>query len=557
MAKNTPIPPEEHQLRKQLSNRTWRLNNLYWTQDQNGQKVKFRMRWAQKLFFETMWWLNEVLKVRQIGISTFTGILQLDHALFTSDQTCGLIDRTDNDAKKKLRKILFAYEHLDDPDDPGTAALGALIKASVKLVTSNKSEMEFSNGSKIWAATSLRGSACNFLHVSEMGYIAYQDPSRAEEIASGCFNTVHAGNIIIVEATHEGGRYGLNYELIRQAQRFDPANATPLDWKFHFFPWWGERTYTMAVPESGFTIPQELDRYFTNIEKECRVKLSDEQKFWYIKKSQSPKVDMARQYPGTPEEALQALTEGSIYGPQIAKLRAAGRVKNFEPTDRGQLLVSWDLGQSDFHTAWLLEIIGLDINVLDYWTGRRNTVGQQVAHCMGWEKTYGKEITKHFLPHDAHQINSSASTVYKDFIAAGVPANRITVVPRTPDIWVGIKHLRGLLPNFRFHATNCERESETDDGILMPSGLGALEGYHQKVESANGRLMEMPVHDQASHGADGLRTFAEAHQRGMINKTISGEAGAVSVYGRLKRFRLGGKKKIGLREPSTTRKRRR
>ena len=29
----------------------------------------------------------------------------------------------------------------------------------------------------------------------------------------------------------------------------------------------------------------------------------------------------------------------------------------------------------------------------------------------------------------------------------------------------------------------------------------------------------MPVHDENSHGADGLRTFAEAHKRGMIDST--------------------------------------
>ena len=31
-----------------------------------------------------------------------------------------------------------------------------------------------------------------------------------------------------------------------------------------------------------------------------------------------------------------------------------------------------------------------------------------------------------------------------------------------------------------------------------------------------GMIVEVPVHDAASHGADALRTFGEAHLRGMI-----------------------------------------
>lgn len=546
MAAPTPIPQEQRQIAKLLSDRTWRLNNLYWVQDQNGSKQKFRMRWAQKQFYETIWWLNEVLKVRQIGISTLSGILQLDHALFTKDQSCGLIDRTDTDAKKKLRKILYAYEHLDDPDDPKTAGLGAAIKQAVKLVTQNKSELEFSNGSKIWAGTSLRGSTVNFLHVSEMGYIAHLDPKRAEEIASGCFNTVHAGNVIIVEATHEGGRYGLNYDLIRQAQRFNPETATPLDWKFHFFPWWGEPTYSME-PTGPFVIPADIQSYLDNLERDCNIKLTEAQKFWYLKKSQSPKVDMARQYPGTPEEALRAMTEGAIYAPQIAELRSAGRVSEFVPDDRAQFVTSWDIGQSDYHAVWLLQIVGREILALDYKTGHRETPGQMAANILQWERTYNKPILRHFLPHDAASKNSSSRSFVQDLKEAGI-AN-VTVVPRTPDIWVGIKHLRGLLPSFRFHAINCEKEFQNSDGVSFPSGLGALEGYHQKIEAAGGSLKEIPVHDQASHGSDALRTFAEAHQRGMIEKAVPQAPGSVSVYGRLRKA-LRGQKKIGLRNPS-------
>jgi hypothetical protein len=538
---------DEERLKNTLDDRFWRLNNLYWIQNQNGLKVKFRMNWAQEHFYKSIWYLNEVLKVRQIGISTLTGILQLDHALFNREQTCGLIDRTDLDAKRKMQKIRYAYDHLDDWDDPQTAALGAMIKQEVQLKTQNEHEISFTNGSKLWGGTSLRGSTVNFLHVSELGYIAHFDPKRASEIASGCFNTVHSGNLIIVEATHEGGRYGLNYELIRQSQRFNPEEATPLDWKFHFFPWWGERNYSLEIPGQFPAIPDKVDTYFQRLEEECNITLSPEQKFWYFKKQQSPKVDMARQYPGTAEEALAALTEGAIYGEQIAKLRALGRVKDFHAIDDAPLFTSWDIGQSDYHAIWLLQIKGMDILALDYWTGQRTTPGELAAHIAGWEKSYKRPINMNFLPHDAGNTMQNAKDMQQTLAETGLTG--LTVVPRTPDVWVGIKHLRSLLPSFYFHATNCEREEESNDGNLLPSGLGALEGYHQKVEMIGGRIVETPEHDPASHGCDGLRTFAEAHQRGMVNQ-FSNQSGAVSSYGRIKRFRKTTPKR-GIRTPHT------
>jgi len=538
---------EEEQLATKINDRDWRLNHLYWIQDQNGKKVKFRMNWAQRYFFDSIWYLNEILKVRQIGISTLTGILQLDHALFNKEQTCGLIDRTDLDAKRKMQKIRYAYDHLDDPDDPTTAALGALVKEEVQLKTQNEHEISFTNGSKLWGGTSLRGSTVNFLHVSELGYIAHFDPKRAAEIASGCFNTVHAGNLIIVEATHEGGRYGLNYELVRQSQRFNEETATPLDWKFHFFPWWGERNYQME-PVGQFIIPEKLNNYFERLENSCGITLSPSQKFWYFKKQQSPKVDMARQYPGTAEEALAALTEGAIYGNQIAELRAMGRVRDFARVDDAPLFTSWDLGQSDYHAIWLLQLKGMDILALDYWTGQRATPGELAAHIAGWERSYKRPVAMNYLPHDAGSTMQNSKNMQQTLAETGL--TNLTIVPRTPDVWVGIKHLRALLPSFYFHATNCERETESNDGRLMPSGLGALEGYHQKVEMVGGRIVETPEHDPASHGCDGLRTFAEAHQRGMINQLLSNQPGAISVYGRAKRFRKTEPKR-GIRTPHT------
>lgn len=518
MTNETPreLTAEEKELAKILSDRRWRINNLYVVEDKNGNKVKFVMNWAQEILFVAMWWLCVILKVRQIGMSTFIGVLQLDRCLFTPNQTCGIVDKTEEDAKKKLAKIKFAYDHMDDPEWPQTAPLCALLKQTVRVVTMNKTEITFSNGSKIWAGTSLRGGTVNFLHVSELGPIAHKNPAKAKEIAAGSFNTVHQGNIIVVESTHEGGRYGLNYELIRLAQRNNGKRLTALDWKFFFFPWFKEPSYVLPLYGMPLHITQEQARYFENLEKFANVKLSAEQKHWYVKKSATPKVNMAQQYPGTPEEAMQAITEGAIYGKEMIALRAAGRIREFSHDRTAPMYSFWDIGMSDYTCVWLVQFVGLDICVLNAYTCHAEQPSHYAAKMLEWERHYQRPIKKHYMPHDAaHKLKLIGGKSWMDLlIEAGL--SNISIVPVTPDIWSGIQHLRSLLPRFYFHAV-CEKDHELASGRILPSGLGALEGYHTKVDAVGGKIVETPEHDEASHFCDALRVLSEAHSRGMLD----------------------------------------
>jgi hypothetical protein len=509
---------EQQILFDRLKDRAWRLDNLYWVQDgrAQGRKVKFRMNWAQRRLYDRLWWLNVVLKVRQLGISTFTAIFILDRCLFTKDQTCGIIDRTDPEAVKKLQKVEYAYDHLDDPDDPETAVLGKAIKAAVQRTAKNDHLHEFSNGSQIWAGITMRGATVNLLWVSEMGTIAHKEPNRANEIAAGSFNTVHPGNIIIVESTHEGGRYGLNYELIQQARKC-PPDPTPLDWDFHFFAWWQEPTYSLPVT-GPVTYSRDEEAYFAGLEATCGITLTPEQKYWWMKKSRSPRVDMARQYPGTPEEALAALVEGAIYGREMAQLRAQRRIIDFNPDGTAPLYTAWDIGQSDYCSKWLFQFVGMDLLLLEYHAGVGETPAESAAVVTEWEHRYGRSIKANFLPHDANNRGSVGKTFVDALRDSGLGG--ITIVPRTPDVWVGIQHLRTLLPRAYIHATHCGKEFETPsffgDVRVIPSGIASLDGYHRKIELFGGAVVEKPVHDGASHGADALRTMAEGHMRGML-----------------------------------------
>lgn len=506
---------EEKAIHKKLKSRWWRLNNLYWVEDEKGRKVKFRLKWAQRLFLQAMWWLNVILKARQLGMSTLIAIYILDTCLFEKNKTCGIIDKTDKDATKKLAKIRFAYENLDCPDacdGVSTAVLGAMLKRDVRLVADNDHELEFSNDSKVWAGTSLRGGTLQFLHVSELGYIAAYFPKKAEEIRSGALNTVHEGAIVVIESTHEGGKYGLNYEMIAMSQE-SPADLGPMDWKFHFFAWWQDPKYCLPNPRP--VVDPKLIEYFSDLQVKHGILLSDGQKAWYEAKKRTQKEAMAKEFPSTPEEAVNSVIRGAIYGEEISRARVEGRIQDFNLEPGLPWYVSWDLGMSDFTDMWAIQPVGTQHRILNFYENNGFGIDHYVGVLREWERLYGPS-TFNFLPHDAarRQIGTVGGVTTVQTMTE-MNVKNVVVVPVTPDIWTGINRLRAMMPNMVFHKSNLSQD-RMKDGQRHPSGLGALEAYRTQTESSAGAIREMPLHDAASHAADGLRTYAEAEAAGMV-----------------------------------------
>ena len=118
-----------------LSSQLWRLEHLYWIENKAGQLQRFSLNRAQRRLHERLWYRNDILKARQLGISTYVAMLMLDMSLFRSNFHCGIIDKSLPDAQQKLAKLRFAWDHLDYvPPDPSAmdvalARLGERIKS--------------------------------------------------------------------------------------------------------------------------------------------------------------------------------------------------------------------------------------------------------------------------------------------------------------------------------------------------------------------------------------------------------------------------------------------
>lgn len=152
-----------------LSSQLWRLEHLYWIENKAGQLQRFSLNRAQRRLHERLWYRNDILKARQLGISTYVAMLMLDMSLFRSNFHCGIIDKSLPDAQQKLAKLRFAWDHLDYvPPDPSAmdvalARLGERIKSlsgvekkgEWRPCTSARNRLAFANGSDVRVGTNL------------------------------------------------------------------------------------------------------------------------------------------------------------------------------------------------------------------------------------------------------------------------------------------------------------------------------------------------------------------------------------------------------------------
>ena len=282
------------ELQKKLSSKLWRLNNLYYIKDKNGAKIKFKLNWAQELYHANKHNRNIILKARQLGFTTYKCIDKLDHVLFNPFVDAGIICHNLEDAEKIFtHKVKFAYDNLPQ-----------WLK-NIRVPNNDRAgELRFSNDSSISVSAGFRGGTlAGGLHVSEYGKICRKYPEKAREIKSGALNAVPLESDADFESTAEG-MTGDFFEMCEKAQRLDDSELTPLDFKFHFFPWYKADEYRLNP--AGITISDEMNKYFKNLKEDHGIDLDDWQRAWYFKKSQEQDDDMKQEYPSFPEEAFRA-----------------------------------------------------------------------------------------------------------------------------------------------------------------------------------------------------------------------------------------------------------
>lgn len=478
---------EKAELLERLRDPVWRLCNLYRIVDKAGRDVPFVPTPEQLELITAVYVLGQrrhaILKARQMGFSTLIEIMILDAAYFGENIHASIVDQTQPHATAKLKeKCGHAF-----------AALGPLRD---RLEEDNARTMAWANGSRIEAGKNARGGTNQWLHVSEWGPIAHDDPKRSEEIKTGALPTAEQG-VIFVETTFKGGKGGHLYELLKTAMQTPDAHRTAKDFRFWFFPWYKDKGYTLEG--SPDAVPAETRAYFAQKERELGVRFTPGQMLWYAKTKAEQGIYMFREYPTTVEEAMSAPVEGSLYGDIITRIRAAGQIIPFQWDRSVPVFSCWDLGWADSTSVWLVQLVGHNVHVI--WHTKQE--GKTAANMATILNATEIPVATHFVPHDAGAKSPGEGKNYRDSMQAAGFMN-IVVVPRIPFLTDGINMLRDLLPRCWFNLTHCV------------DGIASLEAYHTKDTTAGGITTRDPVHDWSSHDSSALRIFAEALTLGLV-----------------------------------------
>jgi hypothetical protein len=464
----------------------WRLFHLYTIIDEKANEIPFWPNLNQQQIIKGVYVEGKkricILKSRRMGFSTLIAMVIADSVNFTKNINAAIVDQTQADAWKKLSKIKLAFERMHKDVRPPS------------LPQDRISGVALDNGSGVTAGLNARGDTIHILHVSEWGPIAYKSPERSKEIRTGALPAARGG-LVFVESTFKGNKVGDFYELLQSAMATKNADKTEADYHLYFFGCFDDPS---AVLDAN---PGLIDSYthsrLDEYEKLLGRKLTSQQRVWWWKTHQEQRLDMAQEYPATIQEALTAMVEGAIYGAEMSEARKQGRIKQFEWDRSRPVYTSWDLGNSDWTVIWFFQLINGQILYIDYYRSRKSPPNHYAQVLREKNYPYGA----HLLPHDASHAHAGASWAGQ-LQKAGIPSTAIKVVECIPDIWLGVGYVQAALPRCVFHAERCDE------------GIRALETYH--TDETSKTVKPKPVHDEASHPCDALRTGIEGMEAGLL-----------------------------------------
>jgi hypothetical protein len=462
----------------------WRLQNLYFITDKRGRKVKFEANESQLAFLEQTTALNIILKARQLGFTTLCCLIYLDACIFNPNTRAGVIAHRLDDAKVIFRdKIKFPYDAL--PEE---------LKERVHTTQDSADTLTFSNNSSIRVSTSMRSGTLQYLHVSEFGKICAQFPEKAHEIVTGALNAVAPGQYVVIESTAEG-QEGAFFDMTSRAIEMKNSGAalTDMDYSFHFFPWYLDPTYRLNP--TGVVFTDEYLQYFDTLEAKG-IKLTDEQKAWYIKKDVTQAGDMKREFPSFPEEAFEQALEGAYFAIEMDTAYRQRRVGGFPVDPRYPVNTFWDLGRNDLNTIWLHQYIAGFHRFVGYYENSGEWIGHYISWLNDWKKERGIQFGEHYLPHDGDRKYLWMPEGTLDVMAK---LNfRPNIVERATTEIQQISQARPFFHKCQFDEAGCS------------VGLKRLKQFRKEWDDLRGVWKDKSRHDINSHGAKAFLTFTSS-----------------------------------------------
>ncbi len=291
----------------QLKDPIWRIQNLYLIRDKNRRLVKMRFNLAQRRIIAVVGEAIRLglkpirhfdIKARQVGLSTFWGLIYLDNTIFTPNTISCIVAQKDESLKHIWDIIRVAHETMPDELRP------RLKEDSVKTLAFADAN------SKIMVSLKVQSTVLHNLHVSEYPLC---DPLEIEQTIAACPPNA---NISL-----EGVPEGMNHAYEKWVQTEDTHTHL-------FHPWFFSDEYRLPAVKPFLRTDEENTFAAKTVKNFDGYEVVDDQLQWRREK----KKDLKRLYyqEFAEDESTCFLTSGGKFFEQ-AKMKALMEEAKLEP----------------------------------------------------------------------------------------------------------------------------------------------------------------------------------------------------------------------------------
>ena len=153
----------------------------------------------------------------------------------------------------------------------------------------------------------------------------------------------------------------------------------------------------------------------------------------------------------------------------------------------------WDIGVNDATAIWMVQNIGLELRVVNYYENSGEGLDHYIRYLDEWAKENHVIYNRHYAPHDirVRELSTGKSRL-QTALQMGI---RFDITPSL-SIEDGIHAARQIIPRCWFDAERCK------------IGLRNLRNYRKEFDEVKGVYKNKPLHDYTSNGADAFRYFA-------------------------------------------------
>jgi hypothetical protein len=180
---------------------------------------------------------------------------------------------------------------------------------------------------------------------------------------------------------------------------------------------------------------------------------------------------------------------GAYYSREMKAAEKDGRITDVPYEPMLTVDTFWDLGMDDSTTIWFAQKHGPSWRVIDY----LEDSGQGLPYYAKLLKEKPYAYGNAYLPHDA-KVREMGTGKSRFEVAYSLGLKPRIVQKLT--LQEGIDASRRMIPKCYFDRTKCKR------------GIEALQKYEKKWDPKRQMFMDVPNHNQWSHGADAFRYFS-------------------------------------------------